>query len=110
MPLRIEALRNGDPHIEVYDGMWRELVRPTDPQPKQEKGKGDADYVISITSNTLQPGDEKRVAQRLKEILKPASERARADDLRGAREPRNLAHDSTRERNLLRASVMNEYR
>ena len=72
----IEALRSGDPHIEVYNGMGRELVRPTDPQPKQEKRTGDANYVISITSNTLQPGDEKRVAQRLREILKPASERA----------------------------------
>ena len=43
----------------------------------QERRSGDSPYVISITSNTLQPGDEKRVAQRLKEILKPASERAR---------------------------------
>jgi uncharacterized pyridoxal phosphate-dependent enzyme len=73
----IDALRNGDPHIEVYNGMGRELVRPTDTQPKQERRTGDANYVISITSNTLQPGDERRVAQRLKEILKPASERAR---------------------------------
>jgi len=73
----IDALRNGDPHIEVYNGMGRELVRPTDPQPKQQRRPGDSPYVISITSNTLQPGDEKRVAQRLKEILKPASDRAR---------------------------------
>lgn len=73
----IEALRNGEPHIEVYNGMGRELVRATDPQPKQERRSGDANYVISITSNTLQPGDEKRVAARLKEILKPAADRAR---------------------------------
>jgi hypothetical protein len=73
----IEALRNGEPHIEVYNGMGRELVKRTDPQPKQEKQKTDAEYVISITSNTLQPGDERFMAQRLKEILKPASERAR---------------------------------
>ena len=73
----IEALRNGEPHIEVYNGMGRELVKRTDPQPKQERPPGDTDYVISITSNTLQPGDERPVAQRLKEILKPASERAR---------------------------------
>jgi hypothetical protein len=73
----IEALRNGEPHIKVYNGMGRELVKYTDPQPKQERQKGDAEYVICITSNTLQPGDERLVAERLKEILKPASERAR---------------------------------
>jgi len=73
----IEALRTGEPHIEVYNGMGRELVRRRDPQPKQARRRGDANYVISITSNTLQPGDEKRVAQRLQEILKPASARAR---------------------------------
>lgn len=73
----IEALRNGDPHIEVYNGMGRELVRRSDPQPKQERQKTDAEYVISITSNTLQQGDERLVAQRLKQILKPASEHAR---------------------------------
>ena len=43
----------------------------------QERQAGDSNYVISITSNTLRPGDEKPVAQRLKEILKPAFERAR---------------------------------
>ena len=71
----IEALRNGEPHIEVYNGMGRELVKRNDTQPKQERRPGDTDYVISITSNTLQPGDERLVAQRLKEVLKPASER-----------------------------------
>ena len=73
----IEALRTGDPHIEVYNGMGRDSVKPTEPQPKMERQRTDANYVISITSNTLQPGDEKRVAQRLQEILKPASARAR---------------------------------
>jgi L-seryl-tRNA(Ser) seleniumtransferase len=73
----VEALRNGEPHIEVYNGMGRELVKRSDPQPKQEQQQTDAEYVISITSNTLQPGDERLVAQRLKEILKPASFRAR---------------------------------
>jgi L-seryl-tRNA(Ser) seleniumtransferase len=73
----VEALRNGEPHIEVYNGMGRELVKRSDRQPKQERQKTDAEYVISITSNTLQPGDEKLVAQRLKEILNPASLRAR---------------------------------
>ncbi len=73
----IEALRNGDPHIEVYNGMGRELARRAEPQPKQQPQIGDADYVISITSNTLQPGDERLVARRLKEILEPASGRAR---------------------------------
>jgi hypothetical protein len=33
--------------------------------------------MISITSKTLQPGDEGMVARRLKEILQRASERAR---------------------------------
>jgi L-seryl-tRNA(Ser) seleniumtransferase len=74
----IEALRTGDPHIEVYNGMGRELVRRTDPQPKQARRSSDAPYVISITSNTLQPGDEKQVARRLVEILKPASERTKS--------------------------------
>ena len=56
--------------------MGRELVKRTDPQPKQERQKTDAEYaVISIASNTLQPGDERFVARRLKEILKPAPER-----------------------------------
>ena len=73
----IEALRTGEPHIEVYNGMGRELVRREDPQPKQARRPGDANYVISITSNTLRPGDEKLVGARLKEILKPASDRAR---------------------------------
>ncbi|HZT32236.1 MAG TPA: aminotransferase class V-fold PLP-dependent enzyme [Bryobacteraceae bacterium] len=73
----IDALRNGDPHIEVYNGMGRELVKREQPQPKQARRPGDAAYVISITSNTLQPGDEKLVAVRLKEILTPASGRAR---------------------------------
>ena len=74
----IEALRTADPHIEVYNGMGRELVRSSDPQPKQARRSGDANYVISITSNTLQPGDEKEVARRLVEILKPASQHRRA--------------------------------
>jgi L-seryl-tRNA(Ser) seleniumtransferase len=73
----VEALRNGEPHIEVYNGMGRELVNRSDRQTKPERQKTDAEYVISITSNTLQPGDEKLVAQRLKEILNPASVRAR---------------------------------
>ena len=73
----VEALRNGEPHIEVYNGMGRELVKRSDSQPKQEREKTDAEYVISITSNTLQPGDERLVAQRLKEILTPASSRVR---------------------------------
>ncbi len=73
----IDALRNGEPHIEVYNGMGRELVRQADPQPKQEHRSGDPVYVISIASNTLQPEDEKQVARRLMEILKPASARAR---------------------------------
>ena len=73
----IDALRNGDPHIEVYNGMGRELVKQEAPQPKQEPRPGEPARVISITSNTLKPGDEKLVVQRLKEILKPASDRAR---------------------------------
>lgn len=73
----IAALRNGEPHIEVYNGMGRELVKCTDPQPKQERQRGNAEYVISVSSNTLQPGDERLVARRLEEILKPASHRAR---------------------------------
>jgi uncharacterized pyridoxal phosphate-dependent enzyme len=73
----IEALRTGEPHIEVYNGMGREMVSQLDVQPQREGPSGRTDYQLSITSSTLRPGDEKLVAARLKEILKPASGRAR---------------------------------
>jgi hypothetical protein len=43
----IEALRNSEPHIEVHNGMGRELVKRTDPQPKHERQPGNANCVIS---------------------------------------------------------------
>ncbi len=41
--------------------MGSELVRRSDQHPKTERRPGDVTYVISITSNTLQPADEKQV-------------------------------------------------
>jgi hypothetical protein len=49
--------------------MGRELVRRSDPQPKRARRSGDAGYVIWITSNTMQPGDEKEVARRLRAAI-----------------------------------------
>ena len=74
----VEALRKEEPQIEVIGGQLREMVSPDEPAPiKERQPSGEPARLISIASNTLKPGEEKIIAQRLKEILKPASERAR---------------------------------
>ncbi|HWB95982.1 MAG TPA: aminotransferase class V-fold PLP-dependent enzyme, partial [Bryobacteraceae bacterium] len=66
----VEALRAGDPQIEVAGGQYREMVK-TDGPPliKEAHHPEEPDRLISITSDTLQPGEEKIIAQRLKEVL-----------------------------------------
>ncbi len=72
-----DALRNGEPRIEVLGDSAREYVMPEPPPPGEHRGSIEPFRLISVVSNTLKPGDEKIIAQRLKEILKPASDRAR---------------------------------
>jgi uncharacterized pyridoxal phosphate-dependent enzyme len=72
-----EALRNGEPRIEVVGDSTREYVIPEPPSPGERRGSSESARLISVVSNTLRPGEEKIIAQRLKEILKPASDRAR---------------------------------
>ena len=74
----VEALRRGEPQIEVMGGESRELVQPDAPPPLKEQPRStEPARLFSIVSNTLKPGEERIIAQRLKEILKPAAERAR---------------------------------
>jgi L-seryl-tRNA(Ser) seleniumtransferase len=74
----VEALRRGEPQIEVVGGQSREMVKLDAPAPLKERPRpSEPPRLISIVSNTLKPGEEKIIAQRLKEILKPASSTAR---------------------------------
>jgi uncharacterized pyridoxal phosphate-dependent enzyme len=74
----VDELRRGDPQIEVIGGALREMVQADAglPLSLRQLSTGST-RLISIASNTLQPGDEEIIAQRLIEILRPASERAR---------------------------------
>jgi len=73
----VDALRRGEPQIEVIGGQYREMVKLDTPPPlKLQPLPNEPDRLISIVSNTLKPGEEKIIAQRLKEILKPAADRA----------------------------------
>jgi L-seryl-tRNA(Ser) seleniumtransferase len=73
----VEALRSGDPHIEVIGGTLRELVHPEQGVPVSLSGApGEPQRLLAIASNTLQAGEEKMIAQRLREILHPGAERA----------------------------------
>ena len=73
----VDALRRGEPQIEVVGGQYREMVQKDAPIPPKERPQpGEPDRMISIVSDTLKPGEEKIIAQRLKEILKPAADRA----------------------------------
>ena len=68
----IDALRGGDPQIEVMGGEYREVVQPGGAPPfKETPHPGEPDRLIAIASNTLKPGDERIIARRLKEILRP---------------------------------------
>jgi hypothetical protein len=78
----VEALRRGEPQIEVVGGQSREMVQqgPASPPPpsKEKSQSSEPVRLISIVSNTLKPGEEKIIAQRLKEILKPAADRVQS--------------------------------
>jgi seryl-tRNA(Sec) selenium transferase len=66
----VDALRAGDPQIEVIGGVYREVVQKSaEPQFKEAQHPGEPERLISIASNTLKPGEEKIIARRLKEIF-----------------------------------------
>jgi L-seryl-tRNA(Ser) seleniumtransferase len=66
----VNALRTGDPQIEVMGGEYREVVQPGGAPPfKETPHPGEPDRLIAIASNTLKPGEERIIARRLKEIL-----------------------------------------
>lgn len=73
----VDALRKGEPQIEVIGGESRDHVIRETPPPGEPRGWSEPVRLISIVSNTVKPGEEKIIAQRLKELLKPASDRAR---------------------------------
>jgi L-seryl-tRNA(Ser) seleniumtransferase len=69
----VEALRRGEPQIEVIGGQLREMVKKEAPAPIKEKpASGEPVRLISIVSNTLRPGEEKIIARRLKEVFRRA--------------------------------------
>jgi len=69
----VEALRRGEPQIEVVGGQLREMVRHDEPLPPTvSQAAGEPARLISIVSSTLRPGEEKIIARRLKEIFKRA--------------------------------------
>ena len=73
----VDALRTGDPQIEVIGGTYREVVQPTAAVPFKEMAHaGEPERLLAIASNTLKPGEEKIIARRLKEILGPVARRA----------------------------------
>jgi L-seryl-tRNA(Ser) seleniumtransferase len=75
----VDALRSGDPQIEVIGGVYREVVQKSaEPPFKETPHKGEPERLLAIASNTLKPGEEKIIARRLKEILGPPAQRARA--------------------------------
>ena len=66
----VDALRSGDPQIEVIGGVYREVVQKSaEPQFKEAQHPGEPERLLAIASNTLKPGEEKIIARRLKEIL-----------------------------------------
>jgi len=75
----VDALRSGDPQIEVIGGVYREVVQKSaEPPFKETPHTGEPERLLAIASNTLKPGEEKIIARRLKEILGPPAQRARA--------------------------------
>jgi uncharacterized pyridoxal phosphate-dependent enzyme len=69
----VEKLRAGTPQIEVVGGNYREMVLENAPPPiKEAHHPEEPDRLISIVSDTLKPGEERIVAQRLREVLKRA--------------------------------------
>jgi L-seryl-tRNA(Ser) seleniumtransferase len=67
----VNALRAGDPQIEVMGGEYREVVQPGGAPPfKETPHPGEPDRLIAIASNTLKPGEERIIARRLKEVFR----------------------------------------
>ena len=74
----VDALRTGDPQIEVIGGAYREVVQPAATAPfKEIPHAGEPERLLAIASNTLKPGEEKIIARRLKEILGAVARGAR---------------------------------
>ena len=66
----VDALRAGEPQIEVMGGEYREVVQPEGSVPfKETPHPGEPERLLAIASNTLKPGEERIIARRLKEIL-----------------------------------------
>ena len=71
-----DALRKGEPSIELEvlgEAEGNLLSRPH----QNLRAPREGGRLLTIVSNNVRPGEEKIIAQRLKEILKPASDRAR---------------------------------
>src|SRR5262249_19150280 len=65
----VDALRAGNPQIEVMGGTYREVVQTSAAPPfKETPHPREPERLIAIASNTLKPGEEKTIARRLKEI------------------------------------------
>jgi L-seryl-tRNA(Ser) seleniumtransferase len=74
----VDALRTGNPQIEVMGGSYREVVQTSAAAPfKETPHHGEPERLMAIASNTLKPDEEKIIARRLREILAPPAERAR---------------------------------
>jgi uncharacterized pyridoxal phosphate-dependent enzyme len=73
----MDALRAGDPQIEVTGGTFREVVQETAAPPfKEIPHPGEPERLFAIASNTLRAGEEKIIARRLKEIFGRAAQQA----------------------------------
>jgi len=74
----VDALRGGNPQIEVMGGVYREVVQQNAAPPfKEAPHSGEPERLIAIASNTLKAGEEKIIARRLKETLGVAARGAR---------------------------------
>ena len=66
----MDALRAGDPQIEVTGGVFREVVQASaDPPFKEIPHPGEPERLFAIASNTLRAGEEKIIARRLQEVF-----------------------------------------
>ena len=60
----VDALRSGDPQIEVIGGVYREVVQKSaEPPFKETPHTGEPERLLAIASNTLKPGEEKIIAR-----------------------------------------------
>jgi L-seryl-tRNA(Ser) seleniumtransferase len=74
----MDALRAGDPQIEVTGGTFREVVQASaDPPFKEIPHPGEPERLFAIASNTLRAGEEKIIARRLREVFGRAAATAR---------------------------------